>query len=238
MQPVKINDKWTLQLPEVRAKALPWEHWEYERLDAMYKGIKKGDTIVDIGAEHGDMSALFAKWSGGKMILVEAAENYWPYMKQIFTVNKLSNPYLSYMGFASDQNFGDTKPVKGWPEEADGPITVEGDHGFGFRHLNEQTKDDGEFYEEAIPNMKLDDMIDVKVDIITMDVEGAEYNVLLGATELIKRDRPIIYVSVHPEFIRDRYGYTQDEVLMHMKLLGYKSNYLGQDHEKHFSFTP
>lgn len=238
MIPTLINEKWTINLPEVRNKALPWEHWEYERMDAMHKAIKKGDTIVDVGAEHGDMSALFNTWSQGKMILVEAATNYWPYMKQIFEANNLPPPYMSYMGFASDKNFGDTKPVKGWPKEVNDPITVEGDHGFGFRHLNEQTKDDGEFYEEAISCLKLDDMVDTKVDVITMDVEGAEYNVLLGATELIKRDRPIVFVSVHPEFIRDRYGMTSDDVLMHMKILGYEAKYLGQDHEKHFQFTP
>lgn len=38
--------------------------------------------------------------------------------------------------------------------------------------------------------------IDVKIDFMKIDVEGFENEVLLGAGELIKRDRPIIFVEV------------------------------------------
>lgn len=48
--------------------------------------------------------------------------------------------------------------------------------------------------EIAVTLKKLDDVIppDTKIDLIKIDVEGAEYKVLLGAKELIIRDQPIV----------------------------------------------
>ncbi len=38
----------------------------------------------------------------------------------------------------------------------------------------------------------------VSPDVIKIDVEGAEYNVLKGANEIIKKYSPVIFLSVHP----------------------------------------
>lgn len=38
----------------------------------------------------------------------------------------------------------------------------------------------------------------VKPDVIKIDVEGAEYNVLKGANELIRKYSPVIFLSAHP----------------------------------------
>lgn len=37
-----------------------------------------------------------------------------------------------------------------------------------------------------------------KVDLVKIDVEGFEANVLNGMSEILRRDRPILYVEVHP----------------------------------------
>jgi hypothetical protein len=37
---------------------------------------------------------------------------------------------------------------------------------------------------------------------LKIDCEGFEYQVLAGATELIERDRPVIFVELHPQEIR------------------------------------
>lgn len=42
-----------------------------------------------------------------------------------------------------------------------------------------------------------------KIDFIKMDVEGFEYFVILGMTELIKRDKPVIISEFHPDSIRE-----------------------------------
>ena len=42
-----------------------------------------------------------------------------------------------------------------------------------------------------------------RIDLIKMDVEGFEYFVILGMTELIKRDKPVIISEFHPDSIRE-----------------------------------
>ena len=44
-----------------------------------------------------------------------------------------------------------------------------------------------------------------KVDFIKIDVEGYELNVLKGARELIRKQRPVLFIEVHPMYL-ENYG--------------------------------
>ena len=65
--PTRINDTWTMRLPSHRAlqyiRPEGGGKWELERLAAMHDTIKPSDVVYDIGAEQGDMTALFAQWA-------------------------------------------------------------------------------------------------------------------------------------------------------------------------------
>ena len=51
---------------------------------------------------------------------------------------------------------------------------------------------------EAISTIALDDMaINTKVGMIKMDIEGAEYDALCGASKTIKRDKPVLAICVY-----------------------------------------
>lgn len=53
----------------------------------------------------------------------------------------------------------------------------------------------------TVPSFRIDDLVpsDVKIDFIKIDVEGAEYNALLGARALIARSRPTIVSEFSPK---------------------------------------
>ena len=233
MKKITINNKWDLKVPEIREKALPWSIWEQERLDSMYKTIRNGDLVLDIGTEFGDMTALYSKWSGGNVILVEPAVNYWVYIKDIFEANNCPPPLLSYAGFVGAKTTNGIIFPKYPPKVTEMKRTVEGDLGFGFRHLNEQA--------DVIPTITIDDIAlnaSRKIDIVNMDIEGAEYQALLGAEKVLKEDRPIWFISVHPEFMWDRYHNSQDDLVHLMELNNYETTFLAFDHEKHYMFKP
>lgn len=219
MKPTLINNKWQLLLPKHRANRPGWKFWEYERNAAMYAAIRPGDIIVDVGAEEGDLSALYASWAGTAPILIEPSPKMWPWIRQTFVANNLEIG-KEFVGFVGKEN------IKGTPQDTN----VETIPDPGFAHINEN---DG-----TIPQIKLDDLVET-CDIITMDVEGGEYDVLLGAKGLIARCKPIIFISVHPEFLRERYNMTPDDLLVLMEHhYGYTGTYLGYDHEYHWLYKP
>lgn len=226
-----INYKWKLKLLPFRASLPQWGFWEKERLSAMYDAIRPGDTIIDIGAEQGDMTALFKKWTGidGKIIIVEPSPGFWPNIKATFEANKLEPyscfPVLLYNETTSgwDQDFDYGLGI--WPTQANGDTS----DNVGFSHVNEKPD---------IPTVCLDEIDLPKIDILTMDVEGTEYEILQGAEETIKKDKPILFISVHPEFMWREHHHSPDDLLVMLDNWGYDATYLAFDHEQHYMFKP
>jgi FkbM family methyltransferase len=225
-----INKKWTLNLPKERYAFFELNpYWEKERLEAMYHTIRKGDVVLDIGSEHGDMSALFCKWSQTPMILIEAAYKYYYWTKMIFEMNDLPTP-KTIVGLASDETRNKPDVNNGWPQVADEEQIIEP----GFVHLDENKG----FMVETVPQIRLDDIKFDKLDVITMDTEGSEFNIIFGAENTLLKHRPQIFMSIHDKFLWDRYGQTVDDLIIHMQKLNYEPNYLATDHEQHWHFKP
>lgn len=245
MIPTQINDRWTLLLPEHRAHRPEWPWWEATRLAAMSHFIGEGDIVLDIGAEEGDFPALFAKW-GAQVMLVEPNPKVWPNIKAIFEANQLTNYYLGgFVGFASDVDAEPTgeglslfeaflSPYE-WPECADGELI--GNH--GFRHLAQET--------DTTPQTTIDSLIGAKgwksskpipVTHITMDIEGSELVALRGAVKTMRELRPYVWVSVHPDPLKDFYCQNPEEVYSLMESLEYRRIFLTFDHESHELFVP
>lgn len=212
-----------------------YPEWEKERILAMTKVIREGMTVVEIGAECGEYGALFSKLVGedGDTILIEPVAKMWPSIRQAYELNDLKSPVRSFVGFASDKfavgipekvDYYNRHVIRGWPKCCDGDIIPDP----GFQHLCEN---------DAIPQKKLDDIVGgYHVDVINIDVEGAELNVLHGAEELLRRDRPVIFASLHRESIKP-YGYSVRDVEDYMVSLGYYYERLAEDHEIHTIFT-
>lgn len=192
-----------------------------------------GGCVFDIGTEEGDFPALWASWHND-VVLFEPNARVWPNVKAIFDANGLA-PLATFAGFASETDgdrdveflggIGTSAPV--WPSSAGGPVI--GDHGF----CNLAERDD-------IPRLTIDTVAKLTVNptAITIDVEGAELRVLRGAERTLREARPLVWVSVHPEFMRDMYGDTVGELWLFMNDLGYERTFLTQDHEVHDFYWP
>ncbi len=236
--PTVINGRWLLELPEHRAIRPQWDitngGWEPERLADMAEWLGPGDVIYDIGAEEGDLPALWASW-GCRVVLFEPNPRVWPNIRAIFEANGLSSKIAaSFVGFAGPADY---EPAEGdrlvrwelseqWPKEAFGPVI--GDHGF----LNLCERPD-------VPSIKVDTAADTVIPTgITIDVEGAELAVLEGAQDTLRDHRPVVWVSIHPTFMAAMYDDTPDEIHDLMGGLDYEGQHLATDHEEHWRFTP
>lgn len=231
-----INGRWTLRLPAYRAiRYLREPSWEIERLASMFLNIAPTDVIVDIGAESGDMSALFATWvPDGGIILVEPNPKAWPGIKLHWEINDLPMPAATYVGFCAARpgtavasDVGRPTTPGEWPDCAHGDI----DPAQGFRHLAQET--------DTTPSTTIDRLTaGGRVDVITIDVEGAELEVLKGARGVLEERRPLVWVSVHPQFMRHHFGQRPAELYSLMEDLDYRVTHLGDDHETHVFFEP
>ncbi len=232
MVETSINGRWKLLLPEHRAARDSWPWWEATRLAAMRDQIEPGHVVWDAGAEEGDFPALFATW-GAQLVLAEPNPRVWPNIKAIWDANGLGDPLLCWPGFFADRIEGEREPAvesEVWPDCAYGDVI--GDHGFcqlGERPDRPLTTID-ELVADGVP----------APDVITMDVEGSELFVLRGAAETLRRHRPVVFVSVHPEFMAHHYGIEDGlgAVRCFMDEAGYDFAYLCTDHEVHEMYRP
>jgi FkbM family methyltransferase len=70
------------------------------------------------------------------------------------------------------------------------------------------------------------------IRFIKMDVEGAEPQVIRGATRLLKDDRPVILSELHPTQLERASGMTADEFLAQIRTLGYRVHQITGPSEK------
>jgi FkbM family methyltransferase len=223
-----INDRWPLNLPVHRAERHQWPWWEATRLACMFHYLGDGGHVVwDVGAEEGDFPALWSSW-GNDTVLIEANERVWPNIKVIWEANDLPLPKGCFVGFAANDNSPTADGYTDrWPPCADGPVI--GDH--GFANLCERPD---------IQRRSIDVLATAMAPptAITIDVEGAELEVLLGAHETLMRHRPLVWVSVHPEFMQRMYRRDPEDLHQYMADCGYERTYLGSDHEEHHWYWP
>ena len=238
--PTNINDSWVMRLPSHRAiqymRPEGGGKWELERLAAMHETISPSDVVYDIGAEQGDMTALLASWAHtGAVVAIEPNPWVWPCIKAIFEENDLTPPAATFVGFLGGQDKAPTNPdgvrrgfFRGWPECATGII----DPAAGFAHLAQE--------QDVVPTITLDALVartGLAPDVVTMDVEGAEWFVLKGATRTLAQHRPTVFVSIHEAFLGEFFGQCPNDVHRLMAKAGYKGEHLATDHEEHWRYV-
>lgn len=222
-----INGRWSLRLPAHRAARTEWvSGWETERLADMHRRLEPGDVIYDVGAEEGDLPALWASW-GCQVGMFEPNPAVWPNIAAIWAANRLPGPLFAYCGFAGDTPRHDDRIRDGWPTSAIGPII--GDH--GFCQLNERP-------DLPATTIDLTALRCTPPDAITIDAEGSELRVLTGATDTLDDVRPTVWVSIHPTFMDVQYGDHPADLHRFMADRGYTAHFLGDDHEQHWRFDP
>jgi FkbM family methyltransferase len=75
-------------------------------------------------------------------------------------------------------------------------------------------------------------VLGLRPDVLKIDVEGAEFDVLRGAEETLRTDRPTIFLSIHPQALA-KLGHSEELVIDWLRARGYRCDVLARDHEVH-----
>lgn len=228
----------TLWVPDTIAAWDAISHWERERLTSMRSHLRPGMTLIDVGTEHAWWTAIVAQWVGPEnTILCEPSPEMWSDIRLTWKHNAFPAPLAVWPGFvgAADEYEPGTPylgPDWPWwcPDTHESPVVP-------YRYLH----DEGH-RSQGIPTITIDTLasrLNVKIDAITVDVEGAEFEVMRGAKETLKRDRPLVWLSVHEDLLARDYRTTDvQELFDFMHDHGYGREFLGRDHEAHNAFFP
>jgi len=147
--------------------------------------LAEGMTVVDVGANIGYYLLMFQQSVGqnGKIICIEPSEENLRELRKNINANSFSNVKLYEVAIGM----------------TDGTT--------GLRSgINAGIVDSGKGAYE-VPVKQLASLISGKVDFIKIDVEGYEGQVIRGASEVIMRDRPTLFVEFHPHIL-PRFGFT------------------------------
>lgn len=214
----RICDRWDLWLPDFRVDFhAERPQWELGRLEDVAERLEPGMRVLDIGAEHGDFTALYRSW-GANVVPVEPVPQYWPCIRSTFEANAFPPPSAWFKGFAADETHlrGDDAGADSWPVCSRGKVVAD----YGFLHLA---------WAPEPSRITVDDMRALPAsvwgvgppDVLMIDVEGAEWNVLSGAEKTLTSRPVLVWVSVHPTTLSEWYGRTVDDLHALMESFGY-----------------
>lgn len=181
------------------------EKYEPYETQLILRQAKIGDTIVDVGANIGYYTVLLADKVGknGKVYAFEPDKTNFEILVKNIKENNLENVVAINAAVGkkegelklhkSEENFGDHKLYEDKPTlpslNPPSQNATDGHRNGGKDYLNE----------ELVKIIKLDDYLkDTKVDLIKIDTQGWEPEVIDGAKELIKKNKPIMFLEYSP----------------------------------------
>jgi len=150
------------------------------------ENLVDGSRFIDVGAHMGRFTLLGAQSVGknGLVLSLEPDQRVFQQLLENISLNKYQNIISLPVAAFNDNDLVSFKISKT----------------SGWSSLTDMHKD-SIFNEVHIPAFKLDTIIESlkieSVDLIKIDVEGAEDNVLEGAVEILDKFRPALLIEIH-----------------------------------------
>jgi FkbM family methyltransferase len=168
-----------------RFRSFVYGTWEPDVVRAVTSTVKTGTTVIDIGAHIGYYTLLLAKCVGptGRVISFEPLPANFALLEQNVQLNRLQHVQMNAQAvFSRDEELTISVPDHA-PNSGDASVLSTE----GTKHFR-------------VPAITLDSFSSgtgLRPDFLKMDVEGAEYDVLLGAKETIAQSRPKMLIELH-----------------------------------------
>jgi len=205
----------TLDRSSQISSAIYWSgHHSLPLIRFLRSYLKPEMTLVDVGANIGEITLFAAKrLGGGRVVAFEPMPRVFAQLSYNVALNGFTNVELFNAGL--------------YQENSSLPLYVKEDRPYG--RTNEGVTSlfsSGQGVPVAkVPLRKLDEVVQEsaleRLDFLKIDVEGAELMVLRGAEESIRRFRPVIVAEVSASNLRGA-GYAPADLLGYLESLGYE----------------
>ena len=179
--------------------------------------LRPGMTVIDAGANVGEITLLAAKRvaPGGTVIAFEPVREIADALRANLVANGFDHAVVRMIALSDAEG---TLPIYRAREPIrDGSIN----DGLASLYVGERDRVEA----GTIPVTTLDHQVAelglTKVDVIKMDIEGAELPALRGAEAVLRRDRPVLIIEVQEEAARAA-GYATADLFSYLSQLGYR----------------
>ena len=202
--PITIPGGYKLHLPPNGIDYIiePYEELETELIR---KNLKEGDTFLDIGGGIGYYTVIASKIVGdkGKVIAFEPDPQYFKFIQKNLKENECDNVILFQKAVSNR-----TGKTKFYLYDKIGRNRAEEVNYFLAGDFKVRDCVD-------VETVKLDELLDERIDFIKMDIEGSEYLALEGMKNLIGKNPQVKMITELPD-------YKKLEFLNVLKEMGFK----------------
>lgn len=178
--------------------------YEREKVDAFHRELSTGVVVYDVGANVGIYTVLACRTVGpkGRVFAFEPAVTNLFFLDRHLRLNRFSN----------------CKVVSKAVSSRDGTVYFDSGKGPCLGKI----ADEGSL---RVPAVTIDSFVaegNPLPQIMKVDVEGAEYDVLLGAKGCLAGSKPVLFLATHGDDVHDRCCFL-------LKGLGYRLEFLAPD---------
>jgi FkbM family methyltransferase len=191
-------------------------HFEPATVAACARHVRRGATVLDIGANIGAHTLPLARLVGasGKVLAFEPTAFAFAKLQRNLALNPSLAPQVEalhcFLG-ARDAASAPDRIFAGWP--------LAGGENLHAKHRGEPLATAGAVTRSL--DAVLAERGVGRVDFVKLDVDGYEGEVLAGAREMMARDRPIFVLELSPYVLEER-GASFAQLLDHFLPLGYR----------------
>ena len=197
--------------------------WEPAVTSCINTYTRSNMIALDVGADIGYYTVQFSRLVGpqGKVIAFEPIPEARNRLAHNISINQCSNILVSEYALGNQE----------------GSVFLEDPLNKSRINLDKITPSDRDI---KITIKRMDDLIREmgleSIDLVKIDVEGAEHEVLLGMEQALRRHRPILIVEVHNQFL-PLFGSSSEKLLSWLSSLGYRITTLDEEPGSHDWFT-
>jgi FkbM family methyltransferase len=182
--------------------------------------VSPGDAVIDVGANIGMFTEMFARWVGpdGKVVAIEPEE--------LNFATLVDNARKGEFG-------GSIKPVLALCADTPGQLFLE-------RNIEQPTDHKIAVDGAGIPvdattvDEQTGALDDRRVALIKIDVQGAELLVLQGAEQTLRKHAPVLFIEIHEKSL-NRFGVGWRDIHAFLSARGYAMHRLRRDGAAPFS---
>lgn len=172
-----------------------WWEWESKVGDLILENIRPNSNFLDAGANFGYFSLLAATLiDNGYIYSIEANPFVFSILQENIILHKLDN-VLTYNYALSDGNNGELDFY--WRNGANG----------NGRSYDPSKHDTNAWMIHKVKTVSLDFFSNKKIDLIKMDIEGAEFEVLQNSNIFFACNKQVkIILELHTQYILEQFG--------------------------------